>query len=543
MAKVSFANLQQDFLMWRDEIDNHATEKTIDHFTTVTSRGHVVKLSGTGLDYQNGVPRGGSVTTLDISLGGAKAVSDIVVSDINADFYDYANVVALASRTDRTMALWSATFADDDQIDFGLGTSARNLMIEFGGDGYEALPDAFGGRDVIRGDIGQGLVMGDYISAGANRTAFGGDDDIQLVNSKGAYVSGDILQAAASAHFFAGDDLIRLDRQGTASGDALTLFGVLSAGDDTLVGSEDGDLLLGDVNQARDGSSVVFGRDVIHGGDGNDAIHGDFATNRAVNFRGGNDKLYGDGGSDTVHGNEGSDYLDGGTGNDVLHGDAGNDTMRGGAGRDSITGGDGADTVDFSDKTASVELRLNFSGSGTVKVRGVAEDVVDAVEHLVGGSAGDKFLAIAGDYTSNRFEGRAGNDTLSTGLGRDTLIGGAGSDKLTGGAGADQFVFGAKLGSANLDRIVDFLHGADEIALDDAIFKALGSSFDKGEFVARASGHSATTAAQHIVYDKSNGSLWYDADGNGSHAAIQFAQFGTASAHPTNLTWGDFAIV
>ena len=46
-----------------------------------------------------------------------------------------------------------------------------------------------------------------------------------------------------------------------------------------------------------------------------------------------------------------------------------------------------------------------------------------------------------------------------------------------------------------------------------------------------------------IVYDKSNGSLWYDADGNGSHAAIQFAQFGTASAHPTNLTWGDFAIV
>jgi Ca2+-binding RTX toxin-like protein len=53
----------------------------------------------------------------------------------------------------------------------------------------------------------------------------------------------------------------------------------------------------------------------------------------------------------------------------------------------------------------------------------------------------------------------------------------------------------------------------------------------------------AASAAQHIIYDKSNGTLWYDSDGKGGHAAVQFAQLGTSASHPTNLTWGDFAII
>jgi Ca2+-binding RTX toxin-like protein len=57
-------------------------------------------------------------------------------------------------------------------------------------------------------------------------------------------------------------------------------------------------------------------------------------------------------------------------------------------------------------------------------------------------------------------------------------------------------------------------------------------------FVANSSGV-ATTAAQHIIYNTTTGALSYDADGNGSGAAIQFASL---TGHPT-LTNADFIVV
>jgi len=38
-------------------------------------------------------------------------------------------------------------------------------------------------------------------------------------------------------------------------------------------------------------------------------------------------------------------------------------------------------------------------------------------------------------------------------------------------------------------------------------------------------GKSAKDADDHIVYDQATGALYYDADGNGTGAAIQFARF------------------
>ena len=80
------------------------------------------------------------------------------------------------------------------------------------------------------------------------------------------------------------------------------------------------------------------------------------------------------------------------------------------------------------------------------------------------------------------------------------------------------------------------------LALDDAIFKALGTTFEKNEFVAKADGHAATKVTQHIIHDKSEGSLWYDVDGKGGKAAVQFAQLGSEKSHPMDLDWQDFAI-
>jgi Ca2+-binding RTX toxin-like protein len=297
------------------------------------------------------------------------------------------------------------------------------------------------------------------------------------------------------------------------------------------------------VGYATDSASFRSGHDEIHGGAGDDKIYGDYGQTQTMSFIGGNDKLYGDAGQDYIEGQEGNDTLHGGTGNDTVNGGKGNDWLRGGTGKDHIYGRDGVDTADYRDRSQKVEIALDANGMATAKVNGVAEDVLEDIENVNGGSAGDKISGYSADG-DNRFDGGAGNDSLSGGGGNDTLIGGSGRDRLTGGLEADKFVFNVTLGSTNVDTITDFKHGLDEIVLSDSIFKALGSSVTASEFVALSHGHAATNGSQHIIYDKSNGTLWYDADGNGyRHAAVQFAQLGTISSYPTNLTWDDFAIV
>jgi Ca2+-binding RTX toxin-like protein len=46
-------------------------------------------------------------------------------------------------------------------------------------------------------------------------------------------------------------------------------------------------------------------------------------------------------------------------------------------------------------------------------------------------------------------------------------------------------------------------------------------------------------ASQHIIYDATNGFLYYDPDGNGPQAQVHFA---TLINHPA-LTNGDFSII
>jgi serralysin len=70
-------------------------------------------------------------------------------------------------------------------------------------------------------------------------------------------------------------------------------------------------------------------------------------------------------------------------------------------------------------------------------------------------------------------------------------------------------------------------------------FTKLGSISAKA-FVANTSGHDAHTAKQKLVYDRSDGSLWYDADGNGAGAAVEIAIFDNKLK---NLDHHDFLIV
>jgi Ca2+-binding RTX toxin-like protein len=116
--------------------------------------------------------------------------------------------------------------------------------------------------------------------------------------------------------------------------------------------------------------------------------------------------------------------------------------------------------------------------------------------------------------------------------GANTLNGGAGGDYLQGYGGADMFQFTTALGNGNVDQIADFVSGTDKIALDDAIFGALGA----GAF---AFGAQAQDADDRIVYNSATGQLFFDADGNGAGAAVLFATLQPGTA----LTASDFMVI
>ena len=75
--------------------------------------------------------------------------------------------------------------------------------------------------------------------------------------------------------------------------------------------------------------------------------------------------------------------------------------------------------------------------------------------------------------------GTSGNDLINGKGGHDTIWGMNGSDVLIGGSGKDTFVFASagsnalKLGSNNVDVLVDFNAADDTIQLGDSVFTKL----------------------------------------------------------------------
>jgi serralysin len=152
----------------------------------------------------------------------------------------------------------------------------------------------------------------------------------------------------------------------------------------------------------------------------------------------------------------------------------------------------------------------------------------------IAGLAGDDY--IRGGASDDIIFGNEGKDALIGGTGNDILAGGNGNDILTGGAGNDRFVFGDGTASLGIDRINDFTSGEDAIGLSETIF-----SLFKQDFAMVTDDASAATSTAAIVYNTSNGSLFYNTNGIdvGFGAGGQFASlFG----QPT-LSICDFQLV
>lgn len=302
-------------------------------------------------------------------------------------------------------------------------------------------------------------------------------------------------------------------------------------GQDTIIGSAFGDALSGS-----------HGDDTIKAGDGADVIYGDDLGITMVGFdETGNDALFGEAGDDMIYGYDGSDKLYGGMGNDRLIGDligqtghdtliggTGNDAMWGGAGNDVLNGGTGYDRV-AAHLQESGDFVYNFNlatgvmtGQGTdtlISVEGVQGAVYqrnavtgdDRGNGLIGGRMDDTLSGGGGD---DRVQGLQGADRLVGGRGADLLGGGEGIDTLVGGTGADRFLF-TEQGSTNADRITDFTSGSDTFVL--ALGIGAGGALGAAAFKRIDTG--TVDADDRVLYNRSTGEVFVDADGSGAQAA------------------------
>lgn len=224
--------------------------------------------------------------------------------------------------------------------------------------------------------------------------------------------------------------------------------------------------------------AVARARGVIS--DGLGTADADFINAASFSSRTGDKIVFGGGDDDSISlsGVTGNHFIDGGAGSDILYGGSGADRIDGGSDNDNLVGGNGNDIL--------------FGSSGI--------------------------------------------DILTGGGGNDYLQGDSGNDVLTGGAGSDIFAFttGAKfvLSQLGRDSIQDFTPGVDKIQLSKTTFTALSNSvfpslLNAADFAIVSSDAAAEISAAEIVYNSSNGILFYNPNGvaGGFAEGGQFAVF------------------
>lgn len=458
----------------------------------------------------------------------------------------------------------------------------------FGFDGNDNLIGG-GGNDRLSAGFGDNFIDG---GAGTDDQVFeSGDTDFRLNNFVLAFTGGvDSLLNIESAQIDGGDS------GNTINASAFTGRVILQGGggDDVLLsGSGDGEFFGGTGNNFIDGgdgagidilgesadsgftltNTTLTGFNIIDTFSGIEEVHllGGKSSNRLIASEFTIGKVF-------LFGGNGNDTLLGGSGDDTLKGDSGNDSLNGGLGKDSMNGsfGDDTYTVDNSGDQV-IEGERDFANTGIDTVRAFASFTLgDTIENLtllesanINGTGNVFDNTITGNSGNNKLDGLDGKDQLSGFAGNDTLLGGAGNDFLFGGedkdiltgkagndqlvgeSGQDKFVYdtGAAFKSVDvgIDLITDFIHGTDKIVLDKTTFTTINSTADNGfslagEFEVVGSNAAAATSSADIIYNSTNGNLFYNQNGTaaGFGTGAQFATLGSTT-HPI-LSGTDFLI-
>jgi len=439
------------------------------------------------------------------------AAADTIVGVVGDDTIDAGggtDTIRLTATSAALNAMTNARLANVEVVNASTAAAGVTVSLANQSEGFtitgSAFADTIGGSaaaDVINAGAGDDVIVdvvgADTIDGGA------GTDAIRLTATSVA------LNALANGSLV---NVEAIDASTAAAGVTVSLINQSEGF--AVTGSAFADTIFGTIgNDALDGG---LGADEMRGGAGDDIYVFDNAGDRAfeVAFEGfdtvissfsstlrtnleklvltGTDRISGTGNADV---NE----LVGNDGNNRLDGRAGADTMSGGQGNDVYVVDDAGDTV--------VEL----AGQGTDTVQATIDYTLGAnVERLT--LMGSADINGGGNELANVLTGNGGANRLDGGLG---------ADSLTGGAGGDTYAFTTALGGGNVDKVVGFVVGEDMFNLDQDIFTALST----GQLTADAfnTGRVATDADDRILFDTARGALYYDADGAGGTAAVQFA--------------------
>jgi Ca2+-binding RTX toxin-like protein len=454
------------------------------------------------------------------------------------------------------------------------GNAGNNQLT--GGLGNDTID---GGNDTITGDAGVDMVVeSGNINFVLTNTQLIGNGTDKLLRIDQAQITGGIGNNSISAAAFTLGD-VTLD--GGAGNDAViggagndVLIGGLGndglaggAGIDTVLESGNVNFTLTNTSLIGNGTDALSGIEQVNltGGIGNNTLNATlFTGNATLNGGAGNDTLKGGSGSDTYivdtlgdvvteasvlatsvdtvrsaisytlginvenlvltgaiatigTGNAGNNKIYGNNTNNSLNGGAGNDTLYGGIGNDTLTGGLGNDTY-----------IIDLAGD-VISETSVLVTEIDAVQAAINYTLGVNVenLTLMGSLDLNGF-GNALNNVIG---------GNAGVNTLTGGAGIDTFVL-SKTGSG-ADTIADFL-ATEKLQVSAAAFGGLtAGALAATQLLVGAGATTATTAAQRFIFNTTDKSLYFDADGLNGSTAVKVA---VLTGLPT-LTVTNFLIV
>lgn len=383
-----------------------------------------------------------------------------------------------------------------------------------------AFNDTMGGSDAA--ESFEGGAGNDVLAGYAGADTLNGGDGIDTANyylhtNTGVQVN--LATGTGSGGFAQGDVLISIEN----------VIGTNQA--DTIIGSDADNVIDG-----RDGA------DIMSGGKGNDTFYVDNIGDVVIENPGeGTDLVmtkisYALGANVenlTAVAGSGSLSLTGNNLNNVITGSDGNDTITGGGGVDTLSGGAGNDTYIID----NVNDVINDVSGTNVVYSTVSYDVSKL-------PVGTKAFLLGNDAIN--LTGTAKADTLVGNAGSNKIYGKGGVDVVTGGGGADRFIFDvAPKKKLNIEKITDFSHTQhDAFWLKHTAFKAFGKKGSETKPVKIKAdtffvGSAAHDSNDHIIYDKNKGILYYDADGIGGQAQVEFA---TVKAK-TKLYYSDFFTV
>jgi Ca2+-binding RTX toxin-like protein len=405
---------------------------------------------------------------------------------------------------------------------------------------FNELLNGTGGNDGINGFGGNDRIF----TYGGNDVLFGGTGADQMTGGTGddAYFVDNGTDQAIEVAGEGYDALYTSVSYTLAAGTSiewLSADAVFGTGAIDLTGNEIANVVLG--NQGINILDGGGGADTLVGYGGNDTYYVDNASDAIVEAAGsGFDVVYASvsyaltGGAEvewlstTAAYGTGAINLTGNEYGNVILGNEGANILNGAGGADLLVGYGGNDTY-FLDTAA--DLVAEGAGAGFDAIYTSASYVLGAgvsVEWLSADAAyGTGSINLTGNELTNIILGNAGANVLD---------GGGAADLIYGYGGADSFAFTTALSGDNVDLIGDFAGGVDKIALDDAIFTALGGALNPNAFVL---GTAAAGAEDRIIYNSANGQLFYDADGTGDGAQILFAVL----TNHASLSASDFQVI